>query len=478
VPDLQGDLRRPAVRGRPGRRVLGLTSLDPPRLLSPRYRLGTIAIITLVTLIAFEALAVATSMPVAARALDGVRSYGLAFAAFFATQLLGVVAAGGWNDLRGPRDPVLGGLGLFAAGLLVAGTATSYPALLVGRALTGLGGGLLVVSLFVVVAHVYPKDLQPRVFGAISTAWVLPSIVGPAIAGWLATHWSWRAVFLLVLPFAVLLVPVLVPHLRRSAGGRADQTDRRGVRRSLVRGAALAAGAVALQSGIDAGVPAGIVPVVVGGVLVCVALPGLVPPGTVRLRRGLPSLVAVRGLFTGTWSGTEAFIPLMLVDHRGVTPALAGAVLTCGSLGWTAGSWAQGTRRFQISRTAMLTLGAAVLGVGVLALAGTPLGAVPALLVAVAWIIAAGGMGLGMSSMSVLTLWLSPSGAEGRSSSALQVGDALGSLLGIGLSGALFSALQTSAVPEAGAYTVVWLVMGLVGLLAGLASLRVRPAPS
>jgi MFS family permease len=194
----------------------------------------------------------------------------------------------------------------------------------------------------------------------------------------------------------------------------------------------------------------------------------------VRLRRGLPSLVAVRGLFTGTWSGAEAFVPLMLVEHRGVTPALAGAVLTCGSIGWTAGSWLQGARWFRIQRTSMLTLGAAVLGVGVLLLAGTPLGSVPALLVAGAWIVAAGGMGLGMSSMSVLTLWLSPAGEEGRSSSALQVGDALGSLLGIGLAGALFSALHTPAVPDAGAYAVVWLAVGLAGVLAALVSLRVR----
>jgi MFS family permease len=413
-------------------------------------------------------------MPVAARALHGVQTYGLAFASFFATQMVGVVAAGGWNDARGPRQPVLGGLGLFAAGLLVAGTATTFPVLLVGRALTGLGGGLLVVSLFVVVAHVYPKDLQPRVFGAISTAWVLPSIVGPAIAGWLATHWSWRAVFLLVLPLAVLLVPVLAPQLRPRQPGKSRAGAGAGVRARLLRGVALAAGALTLQIGIDAGLPGGIGAVVAGAVLVGVGLPGLVPPGTMRLRRGLPSLVAVRGLFTGTWSGAEAFIPLMLVEHRGITPALAGAVLTCGSIGWTAGSWLQGTRWFRIERTTMLTLGATVLGVGVLLLAGTPLGAVPVLLVAVAWIVTACGMGLGMSSMSVLTLWLSPSGEEGRSSSSLQVGDALGSLLGIGLSGALFSALRTPAVPDAGAFAVVWLVMGLVGLLAALASLRVR----
>jgi MFS family permease len=415
-------------------------------------------------------------MPVAARELHGLRAYGLAFASFFATQLLGVVAAGAWNDARGPRAPVLTGLGLFAGGLLAAGVAGTFPLLLVGRAVTGLGAGLLVVSLYVVVADVYPDDLRPRAFGAISTAWVLPSIVGPAIAGWLATHWSWRAVFLVVLPVALLLLPVLAPQLRGTA--RTGEQDPRETRRRLLRGVGLATGALALQAGIDAGMPAGLLPVAGGALLVVVTLPGLVPRGTLRLARGLPTLVAVRGLFTGTFSGAEAFIPLMLVEHRGITPALAGSALTVGAFGWTLGSWAQGSSWVRWARTTLLTVGALVVAVGVLLLAVTPLDSLPAWLVPLAWVVCAGGMGLGMSSMSVLTLHLSPPGEEGRSSASLQVGDSLGSLLGIGLAGALFSVLQSRSVPNGGSYAAVWLTMGLTGLLAALASLRVRPAPA
>jgi len=128
-------------------------------------------------------------------------------------------------------------------------------------------------------------------------------------------------------------------------------------------------------------------------------------------------------------------------------------------------------------RTTILTLGALVVAVGVLLLAGTPLGSLPAWPVPLAWAICACGMGLGMSSMSVLTLSLSPLGEEGRNSASLQVGDSLGSLLGIGLAGALFSVLQSRSVPDGTSYAAVWLAMGVTGLLATLASLRVRPAP-
>ncbi len=433
----------------------------------------TVAILTLVSLIAFEALAVSTAMPVAASALGGVSSYGLAFASYFATALIGVVVAGGWTDARGPRAPVLAALGLFGAGLVVAGTATAFPVLLAGRAVSGLGGGLLGVSIYVVIADVYPQELQPRVFGALSAAWVLPGIIGPAVAGWVTTHLSWRAVFLGVLPFAALLVPVLLPRLRSvrpGEGGRHRILDAR-----FARGVLLAAGALGLQLGVDAGRPWAWVLVPVGAVLVIGALPGLVPPGALRLRRGLPSLVAVRALFTGTFAGTEAFVPLMLVAHRGITPALAGVVLTSGTLGWSMGSFLQGSARMRLERTTLLSLAGAVLGLGVLGLALTPLGSVPAWVVPLAWILAAAGMGTGMSSMNVLTLRLSPAGEEGRSSSALQLGDALGSLLGIGLAGALFSTAHAEAT-QAGPYVLVWGVLGVAGLTAALVARRVKPA--
>ena len=158
-------------------------------------------------------------MPVVAQALHGLREYGLAFSVFLTTLLLGVVVAGGWCDARGPAGPVRAGLACFAVGLLVCGLAPTYTVLLVGRAVAGVGGGLVVVAMYVVVALVFDESVQPRVFGYISAAWVLPSVVGPAAAGWLAVHVTWRAVFLLVPPLVVVAAVVLLPNLPRTAGG-------------------------------------------------------------------------------------------------------------------------------------------------------------------------------------------------------------------------------------------------------------------
>jgi len=444
-------------------------------VLSGPHRATTLALTTLVTLVAFEALATATAMPVAARELGGVRSYGLVFSLFLTTSLLGIVAAGGWSDARGPRGPMLAGLALFAGGLVLSGTASSFGVLLAGRAVSGLGGGLLTVAIYVVVAGAYPEALRPRVFGVLSSAWVLPSVLGPPIAGWLATQVSWRAVFLVAVPLTAAPVPALLRRLRRGGEAEPGGAAAGDVRGRLVRGVALAVGAVAVQWGLQGG---GILPaapvVVAGAVLVLAALPGLLPAGALRLARGLPSVVVVRGLFTAAFFGAETFVPLMLVTERDLSPALAGLTLTAGAVGWSAGSWLQSAGRLPVGRPTLLVAGGLVIGTSVLLLAATPLPGVPPWLVAPIWSLGGLGMGLGMSSTSVLTLDLSEPGAEGRNSSGLQVSDALGGVLGIGVAGAVFAVLHDPGGSDAGTFALIWVVLGVVGLASAPVALRVR----
>ena len=68
------------------------------------------------------------------------------------------------------------------------GFATNLPVFLAGRALTGLGGGLLVVMLYVIAGRVYPEAIRPRLFTYVSAAWVLPSLLGAPLSAWLTTN--------------------------------------------------------------------------------------------------------------------------------------------------------------------------------------------------------------------------------------------------------------------------------------------------
>src|SRR6476661_2643355 len=112
-------------------------------LWSPERRPLTVGLVLTITLVATEALAVSTAMPIVARELGGLELYGLVFSAFTASSLVGIVVAGQLIDRRGIVVPFVLGLAMFAAGLTIAGAAVSMPMLILGRLIQGLGGGAI-----------------------------------------------------------------------------------------------------------------------------------------------------------------------------------------------------------------------------------------------------------------------------------------------------------------------------------------------
>jgi MFS family permease len=112
-------------------------------------------------------------------------------------------------------------------------------------------------------------------------------------------------------------------------------------------------------------------------------------------------------------------------------------------------------------------------GIGLVALATSD--AVPAVTAAIGWVVAGLGMGLGLTSLSVLVLELSPVAEQGVNASALQVSDALGSIIMIGTAGAVFAALATGATRGATPYLVIDAVMATVCVAGALVAHRVRP---
>src|SRR5690625_3419788 len=198
-------------------------------------RLLLVASVALVTIVAFENLAASAALPAVSADLDGLRLYPVAAGAPLAAQLVATALAGAWADSRGPRPVLLLGLVLFPLGLVVAGTAPTMGVLAVGRAVQGLGGGLLIVPLYVLVGALVPAERQPGFFAWFSAAWVVPALGGPAITGLIVDHASWRWVFLgaavLVAAVVVCFLPLL-RHMPRRDGGR------KAARRGLVLAAA------------------------------------------------------------------------------------------------------------------------------------------------------------------------------------------------------------------------------------------------
>src|SRR4051812_7025080 len=187
----------------------------PASLLAPSLRALTIGSIALVSLAAFENMAVATAMPTAAAALDGIGAYAIAFGLPLATSIVGMVLSGVWSDAHGPAGPVRVGVAGFVVGLLLAALAPAMPVLAGGRAVQGLGSGLFSVALYVVVGRAVPPALRPRIFAACAAGWVLPGVVGPRVAGLMVETVGWRWVFALAAVLAVPAALLVEPGLRR-----------------------------------------------------------------------------------------------------------------------------------------------------------------------------------------------------------------------------------------------------------------------
>jgi MFS family permease len=436
------------------------------------YRLLTVALLALVTIIAFEAMAISTAMPRVAQELDAVRSYGLAFSIMLTAEMLGIVLAGVWSDRRGPLPSLFAGQTLMAAGSALAGLAPTFTVLLAGRLIAGLGAGLIVVALYVVIGRAYPEGLRPKVFSWISAAWVLPSLIGPPIAGWLASTWSWRWVFLIVLaPIAVTFAVVMTQRDHISRGGATEKTepsDRSGHLRLALLGLGVAVSAGAMQWGSDQLVPVHVVAVtlaVSGLIGVAMTAPRLVPPGTLRMARGLPAVMMSRFLLTAAFNGALTFIPLMLVNERHLSLTTAGITLTVGALGWSLGSFVQGHRFMFNRRSELVIAGGASLTVGILLLAAIAGFGWHYYVVGLATFVSGLGMGLAMSSTSVLSLDLSPISDHGRTSSSLQLSDVLGSVMGISAAGAVFAALHNPDGSDITVFELIWVSLAAVAAL-------------
>ncbi len=449
----------------------------------PAYLLLSLALVALITVIAFEGMAVSTAMPDVARELDAVRSYGLAFSVMLTTQLLGIVLAGVWCDRSGPLPSLYAGQLLFGVGCGLCGAASGFGLFLLGRGVAGFGAGLIIVAAYVVIGRAYPEALRPKVFSVISAAWVLPSLLGPPISGWLTTTFSWRWVFwLVVLPVGVALVAVVA---RRGQIAAADDSveesgrDRAAHRRVAWYGVLIALAAGALQWGtheLEFQWSAHTVVAVLGVLGIAAVAPVLLPAGTWVMRRGLPSVMVARFLLTCAFFGTITYIPLMLTGERGLSLDAAGMVLAVGSLGWSAGSWVQGRDRWSGRRSVLVSAGGALLTVGLLGVVAVTHFAWNPYLVALALVCCGMGMGLGTASLSVLSLTLTSPADHGSTSSSLQLADVLGSVIGISAAGAVFAALHTTAGQDVPVFVGMWLGLSAVAALVVLAGRRIRSA--
>jgi MFS family permease len=436
---------------------------------APGRRVLTTGLVLTITFVGFESLAVATVLPDVRRDLGGVALYGWVFSAFMLGSLIGIVVAGSRADAVGPAWPFVVALTLFCIGLTAGGLAPTMLVLVVARFVQGLGGGAIAPIAYLAIGRAYPVTVQPRVFAILSSAWVLPGLIGPAVAGAIGDHASWRFVFLGLLP---LVVPAGLVTLRPLTRIPPHHDESRRPAR-LSDAIAVAAGAGLVLAGASIHVIYATVPIALaGGALAIPAFVRLVPRGTLRMAPGLPAAVALRGLLMFAFFGTEAYVPLALTEVRHTSSTVAGIALTMATLSWTAGAWVQ---ERTIARWGPRTLGRAGFACLVLGIVGSALSlssSVPIPVFAGVWGVAGLGVGLMYSPITLTVLASAPRGQEGAASASLELAGVLGVALGTGIGGALIALAASLKWTEARGVLAVYLTTVAVALAALVATGR------
>lgn len=435
------------------------TARDRDRLWTTRTWPTVASMWVLQFFIAFEAVSIATVLPVITSDLDARSWYSLAFAATLTTGLVGMIIGGAWADRNGVGIPLTVGGGVFAAGIGLCAVSPTVVVFVAGRLLQGFGGGVVTVLLYVVIAKVISEATRPRMFGLLTTAWVLPSMVGPLAAGMVLEITHWRVLFAVVTACAGVALAVLLGSIRRyrlpAGTGAGAVFGRRGWRASA---AAIALLAVHLSSQQP---QAFRYLLFAAGLIVLVAIGiRLLPAGTFRAARGAPRLVALRAILGAAVASTDVYIPLYLQAERDLRPALAGLLIAIGALGWATGASIQGRRAEQGRPATLLRVATSLVVAGPLGAALVIAGLTPIWTIAITSIVMGIGLGLAYPIVTATTLTLSAPDQHGFYSSSLQAGESIATSAFLAL-----TALMLTSVPS-NSYLITYTVIGLVAVLA------------
>ena len=429
------------------------TAQRPPSLLQREHLPFAVGAVALVSLGAFENRATMTVLPSVAQDLDGLWLFGAAAAAPLISFVVSTALGGVWADRRGPVPALRVGMLVFVLSQLALGLAPSMPVFALARLASGFAEGLLDIGLTVLLARTLPVELRAKVFAAFAAAWVLPSLLGPSIAGGLTEWVHWRAVFLLgavlLLPAALALRPSMRQARRKTAPATAWTPDER---RTLQTAVAVAVALSVLTAGGAMLAGDGLVPtlgmslVVLSSIATIPLLRALLPAGTLRIAPGIPAVVALRGLVAAAFAMVGAFMPLMLTTIHHYGPAAAGLSLTVTGVAWAAGSQLHGLRVVQ-ARTGPATrlrVGFALIAVGAAGPALTSLEVLPVWAGLGLWAVAGVGMGVTSPTLSTQMLALSPEDSQGRTTAASSLTGSVTQAVALAVVGAAIAWLDPS----------------------------------
>jgi MFS family permease len=443
-------------------------------IFSPRYFALSIGIILSVMAVGFEGLSVTTIAPSIAGDLNGLSLFGWIFSTYLLAQIIGTLVVGRIIDRRGPAVPFTIALLLFIVGLIAAATSGDMYTMIGSRAMQGLGAGAMMTCVYTAISLSYPDELRAKILGAFGTAYVLPSMLGPYVAGLIADQWSWRFVFWGILPILMISALLSLPAFTKL---KTPKTQGDIGASSTWNALLLTMGTGIFLVGLSM-LPSimGFVLVIIGLVLMIFPLRKLLPKGTLTLRRGMPAILATRGLFFAAYTSTQNFLVLALIDVKGITPSQAGLIVASAALSWCVIAYLQG--RWDSAdqgrgRHTRIILGVLLLAIGITIVIWIPV--VTVTVAVIGQIIAGIGIGLAHPISGVVAFSQTGEGGVGNTSANLQFADSFTPGVVIGIGGSILVVCQAGGMSLQSGLIVAMGFHLLLIVMSLFASTRISP---
>lgn len=397
-------------------------------------------------LVAIDSTVLATAIPSIVGELGGFHQFPWLFSAYLLGQAVTTPIYAKLSDVFGRKQILLLGIALFLVGSILCAAAWNMLALIVFRAMQGLGAGAVQPTAMTIVGDIYTVAERARVQGYLASVWAVSSVVGPLLGGVFSQLGIWRGVFLINIPLCLLAAWMFNRHFHETITPRDRTVDGLG---ALLLAAAMTSLVLAVLGGGQSwawGSAPSISSFTAGVVLLTIfvfverraAEPIL--PLWVFSRRLLCATTIVAFGVGAMLMGLTSYVPTYLEGSLHVRPIVAGLALAALTIGWPATAAVAGKfylrwgfKKTAIVGAALVTIGAAVL----VAMAHRPNVAVVA---AVCFVI-----GAGMGLLAVPTLIAAQSSVDWNERGVVTGNNmfarSLGSAVGVAIYGAIANSI-------------------------------------
>ena len=251
---------------------------------------------------------VATALATIGRSYANVADLSWVVTAYLLAATVATPLYGKLSDIHGRRPVLLGGVALFVLGSVACALSPTMPALIVSRALQGLGGGGLIAMAQTIVGDAVPPRERGRYQGYFGAVFASATIAGPVLGGIFAEHLHWTLIFWINVPLGILAFAVSAHALK------ALPRHERPHKLDVLGGALMVTGAIALLLALNWG--------------------GVRYPWSSPQILGLAAAAVVLFALFG-WRiayAPEPFVPLAILRNDVVAAAVASAAFAYGTM--------------------------------------------------------------------------------------------------------------------------------------------------